>query len=157
MKLVINKCFGGFGLSQRGIRRWCELKGRPCFFFSHKRNASGNLMLGKFAPSTDETDSYVFTFDIPNPDEVIPSSDNWRTMTAEQRAESNRLWSQHSISACDIPRDDPDLVRVVEELGEEANGSCSKLSVVVIPDGVEWTVEEYDGNEHVAERHETWR
>jgi len=31
------------------------------------------------------------------------------------------------------------------------------LAIVEIPDDVEYTIEEYDGNEHVAEAHRTWR
>ena len=56
----------------------------------------------------------------------------------------------------DIPRDDPNLVAVVEELGEEANGDYARLRVVEIPDNVEWTIEKYDGQEHVAEAHQVW-
>ena len=55
-----------------------------------------------------------------------------------------------------IDRDDPVLVEVVEVLGEKANGSCADLKVVEIPDGIEWQLEEYDGNEWVAEAHRTW-
>lgn len=54
-------------------------------------------------------------------------------------------------------RTDPVLVRVVEELGEEANDSYSELKIVEIPDNVEWQIEEYDGAEWVAEKHRTWR
>jgi hypothetical protein len=53
-------------------------------------------------------------------------------------------------------RSDEDLVAVVETLGSAANGSCANLKVVEIPDGVEWYIEEYDGREHIAERHRTW-
>jgi hypothetical protein len=53
-------------------------------------------------------------------------------------------------------RADEDLVAVVETLGGAANGSCANLKVVEIPDGVEWFINEYDGMEHVAERHRTW-
>ena len=54
-------------------------------------------------------------------------------------------------------RDNPIVVRVVEELGpQEASGFCADLKVVEIPDGVEFEVEEYDGNEWVAEKHRTW-
>ena len=53
-------------------------------------------------------------------------------------------------------RSDEDLVEVVETLGGAANGSYSNLKVVEIPDGVEWYIEEYDGREHIAERHRTW-
>ena len=57
---------------------------------------------------------------------------------------------------CEIPRDHPVLVRIVEEMGDAANGRFSELKVVEIPDDVNWYVEEYDGMEWVAERHRTW-
>lgn len=56
----------------------------------------------------------------------------------------------------DIPRDDPALIQVVQELGDAADGYCANLKIVEIPDGVEWQIEEYDGNEWVAEKHRTW-
>lgn len=55
----------------------------------------------------------------------------------------------------DIPRDCPVLVEMVEGGGVDSN--YSSLKVVEIPDGVNWYIEEYDGLEHVAERHRTWR
>jgi hypothetical protein len=57
----------------------------------------------------------------------------------------------------DIPRNDKDLVEIVESLGNLANGFCASLRIVEIPDGVEWHISEYDGIEHVAENHRTWR
>lgn len=64
----------------------------------------------------------------------------------------------HEIDLFDweIPRDDPALVRVVEELKERAGERYSDLKVVEIPDGVEWELCEYDGIEWVAEKHRTW-
>jgi hypothetical protein len=56
----------------------------------------------------------------------------------------------------DIPRDDAALIQVVEELGDAANGFAADLKIVDIPDGVDWYIEEYDGNEWVAEKHRTW-
>ena len=56
----------------------------------------------------------------------------------------------------DIPRDDAVLIRVVEELGDAANGFAADLKIVDIPDDVDWEIEEYDGNEWVAEKHRTW-
>ncbi len=53
-------------------------------------------------------------------------------------------------------RDHPLLVRVVDELGEAASDNIAKLKIVEIPDGVEWHIEEYDGNEWIAENHRTW-
>jgi len=56
----------------------------------------------------------------------------------------------------DIPRDCPDLVAMVEEGGTEVDGIYSELKVVDVPDDVNWFIHEYDGMEHVAERHRTW-
>ena len=56
----------------------------------------------------------------------------------------------------EIPRNDPDLVTVVEVLGESANGFAASLKIVEIPEDVDWYVEENDGREWVAEKHRTW-
>jgi len=50
----------------------------------------------------------------------------------------------------DIRRDDPFLVQVVEELGEEANTRFSDLRIRDLPDGTKYRIEEYDGNESVC-------
>jgi len=55
-----------------------------------------------------------------------------------------------------IPRDDEKLVRVVEELGEEANGHCAELKIIEIPADVAWKIEKTDGVEHVSAVHRTW-
>ena len=60
------------------------------------------------------------------------------------------------FSERDIKRDDPALVTVVEQLGEKADGPCAKLRVIEIPDNIEFEIQEYDGNEHIAERHRRW-
>jgi hypothetical protein len=57
---------------------------------------------------------------------------------------------------CEIPRDSRQLISVIANLGERASGPYARLKVVTIPDDVAWTIEEYDGNEWVAEVHRTW-
>lgn len=91
--IVINDCYGGFGLSDRAEKEYRILAG-------------------------------------------IPLDQEW--------------------SGREIPRDDAYLVRVVKELGMAANGPHANLKIVEIPGDVEWTVEEYDGVEWVAEKHRTW-
>jgi hypothetical protein len=91
-ELVINKCFGGFSLSDEACDKLSTLKRKP-----------------------------VGPYD-----------------------------------ACEWPRDDADLVKVVKDLGTKANGMCAKLKIVKIPDDVKWTIEDYDGLEHVAEEHRMW-
>lgn len=54
-------------------------------------------------------------------------------------------------------RSNPELVAAVEKLGpKRASGSMAQLAVVDIPDDVEFTIEEYDGIEWIAEAHRTW-
>lgn len=55
-------------------------------------------------------------------------------------------------------RSDQRLIAAIEKIGaKEASGSMASLRIVEIPDGVEWKIDNYDGNEHVAEKHRTWR
>ena len=56
----------------------------------------------------------------------------------------------------DIPRDDEALIKVVKTLKKKANGRCADLQIVKIPDDVEYEISEYDGLEHIAEKHRTW-
>lgn len=60
------------------------------------------------------------------------------------------------FSETEVPRDDKNLVRVVKTLGDAANGRFAKLKIVIIPANVSFTIEEYDGSEHIAEKHKTW-
>ncbi len=65
---------------------------------------------------------------------------------------NEKFWSDRNID-----RDDPALVRVVQELGESANGRYANLKIVEIPADVQWEIQEYDGLEWIAECHRTWR
>ena len=53
-------------------------------------------------------------------------------------------------------RADADLIAVIEEMGEASFGWAADLKIVEVPDNVDWYIHEYDGLEHVAERHRTW-
>lgn len=159
-KVVINACFGGFSLSPAAVRRLAEMEGRPCYFF--RRNVVGGK-IGRFLPITEAeaTDSMFWqAFDIPNPDSISDDS-RWHTMTMEERVAHNARYSAHALDSLEIARDDPRLIQIIEELGSGhrtgASGFCAHLRIIEIPDDVEWEIEEYDGNEHVAQKHETWR
>ncbi len=56
----------------------------------------------------------------------------------------------------DVSRDDPYLIKVINELGEKANNRFCTLKIVEVPADVDWYIEEYDGLEWVAEKHRTW-
>lgn len=57
-----------------------------------------------------------------------------------------------------VPRDDPLLLQVVDEIGlANASGAFANLAIVEIPDDVtEYMIEEYDGQEWVSEKHRRW-
>jgi hypothetical protein len=97
MKLVINQCYGGFGLAGEAIWAYAKAKGRE---IRHGRFFSGA------PPWLDEKK---------------------------------------------IPRNDPDLVEVLEVLGSDiASGPLADLSVEEIPDGTDWEIIEHDGLERVV-------
>lgn len=103
MKVVINSCYGGFGLSKEAQDLYCALM------------------------------------------EI-------------ETGEWNATWKFYSdFRECELKRNDPVLVAVVEYLDEDADGDCANLFIVDIPDDVEWHIAEYDGIEWVAENHRTWR
>ena len=56
-----------------------------------------------------------------------------------------------------IKRNDPLLIKIIEELGEKANGNYANLKIIEIPDDVEYEIEEYDGWEWISEKHRIWR
>lgn len=141
-KVVINTCYGGFGLSHEGILAYLGRRGvLPVWV--EKNDKFGGLI--------------PFTYYVVPPEQRIPGDpDNWHEMTLAERQAHNAAYSDTVFSDRDVARDDPDLVAVVEELGAKANGRHAELKVVDIPDDVNWYIEEYDGQEWVAERHRTW-
>jgi hypothetical protein len=56
----------------------------------------------------------------------------------------------------EVPRNDPDLIAVVEILKDKANSAHSELVIVDIPDDVEPELNEYDGWETFVEPHRSW-
>lgn len=150
-KIVINVCFGGFSLSPIAVKRLAELQGRDCYFFT-------SPLFGNYKQVTMEDCAEAFmwyAFDIPEPPKS-PCAKEWSDMTFEERRESDERYYSHCLSQRDIPRDDPLLIRVVEELGVLASDAYAELKIVEIPDGVEWVINDYDGNESLEEVHRSW-
>ena len=140
MKVVINSCFGGFGLSREAEVLYAKKKGFELFRYeqtkySHKDGYSEHVKVSSSCGSNFFSSTY--TKDLGESFRGYPGDEYY--------------WFSY-----DIKRDDPDLVAVVEELGEKSSGSCSRLKIVEIPDNVCWKISEYDGNEHIAETHQTW-
>ena len=80
------------------------------------------------------------------------SRDDTRRFGQEIKLANGAYWYDREIA-----RDDPVLVGLVREMGPEVNSNFSDLKVVKIPGNIEWTIDEYDGQEWVAEKHRIWR
>lgn len=119
MKVAINRCFGGFGLSDEAFERLLERKGIAFEKEDDAKSFGGSTYYKDGMCGTD--DGYLSYYEF-----------------------------------CE-DRSDPDLIAVIEELGERANGFAADIAIVEIPEGVKWHIHEYDGSEHVAEDHRTWR
>ncbi|WOF44330.1 hypothetical protein KNJ79_05205 [Sphingopyxis indica] len=135
-KIVVNRCYGGFGLSHEGMLAYARHKGLTVY---------PKPMLGY--------PSMLVYWIVPEP---IETPANWSVLPLGERQRINAEVQAARISKNDIQRDDPALVAAVEELGAAANGAFAKLEIVEIPDDVDWEIDEYDGREWVAEKHRTW-
>lgn len=143
-RVVINKCHGGFGLSEKAILHYLELQGINVW---PEPNTKFSSLLGP-----------TLWLVPPDADRVKDASpEEWASMSLAQRAAHNKKYSEQIFNDRDIARDDPYLAQTVLELGEEASGKHAELRVVEIPEEVEWTIEEYDGLEWIAEKHRTWK
>ncbi len=143
MKVVINNCYGGFGLSLKAQEEYLKLIGKEAYFYVQTKHSfrEGEEEHKKVTSSHSESlFTTVFTKDFGETYETISDKD----------------YEKYNFYYNDIERTDPNLVSVVESLGKEANGDCASLTIVEIPDGVSWTIDEYDGIEHIAEEHRTW-
>lgn len=104
-KIVYNSCYGGFGLSDKAIRRYFEIK-------------KWNLL--------------------------TKSSDLGKTYYKDSISEKN-MFRPHLLN-----RDDPTLVKVVEELKSRASASFSRLEIKEIKKGVRYRIDEHDGYESIV-------
>ncbi len=140
MKIVINSKHGGFQLSDEAILRYAELKGLKVWV---EQDAKFKSLTHHWTVPPEERMSF-------------PENAVWAALPMDERQALNKKYGSQQIYERDMDRDDPILVQVVEELGDRCRTQVSSPKVVEIPNDVEWTIEEYDGLEWVAEVHRTW-
>lgn len=133
MKVVINRCFGRFGLSTIAVKEYLKRKGLECFVYE-------DGIKNRYKRIDTDTQSIFVTYS---------TKDLGKTTVWEELKECY-------FNPRYINRSDDDLVWIVENLGEEANGQCANLKVVEIPYGIEYEISEYDGLEKIQEKHRSW-
>ena len=130
MKLVINSCYGGFHLSPKAFKRYLELKGKNAYFYKQTK-----------------IDEFTRIDDI----DAI-KSDLFTNCTTIDYGKVTNIYPSGTFKDRLIPRNDKHLIRVVEELGEEANTTVSRLTIVEIENGRWYKIDEYDGYESIEYR-----
>lgn len=137
-EVVINSCFGGFGLSPDAVKMYAKLKGFNIYPYVTDYKSKDFKKTIRW----NDGDGCLCIFYL--------KQDVGDNPTGKELNKAEWLHER------DIPRDDADLVKVVKTLKDKANTKFSNLKIVKIPNDVEFVIEEYDGNEHIAEKHKTW-
>jgi len=142
-KIVVNKDYGGFGLSRIGIEEYLKRKGKEAYFYDQTQYRFGNGT-DRFEKVKAEDEERHLTF-------FVFTKDYGEVFTEWPEGDNNGYFYDK-----DVERDDIDLIAIVEQLKEKSWGRFAKLEIVEIPDDVNWQIEEYDGLEWIAETHRTW-
>lgn len=82
---------------------------------------------------------------------IYPEKDSWCTYyyTSPPTGDKALDDERDCLYSSDMSRHDPFLVKVVEELGDKANGMCAKLRIYET-ESDRYIIEEYDGFESVV-------
>ena len=134
LKLVINKKYGGFGLSYKALKRYYELKYPEKKLYFYEANANNTTLKKVNEDCTDSIWHEIHDVDF---------GDSFDLNKVDQE-----LYNNSYVTDCEIKRSDPFLVQTVEELGKEADGPFAELKVVTI-DSDKYRICEYDGVEWV--------
>jgi hypothetical protein len=139
MKIVVNRCWGGFGLSHEATMLYAKLSGFKLYAFTEYRDAAGNLDFDRLVEWDGKGEK--------------PSLVHY----SKAKSRGGKIANESYFSDRDIPRDDPKLVEVVETLGSKrASSLMGELVVREIPDGTNWEIDDYDGMETIHEVHRSW-
>lgn len=147
MKVAINKCYGGFGLSVAAYEKLIEW-GIPVRKYIDQERDPETLL---YKPQPLNDGEVIFDRELTPPEADTFSELYWQYKGTS--ADQGRYWETWTSDN----RTHPLVIRVIEELGEAANGQHAELAIVEIPDGTEYEISDYDGIEHIAEAHRTWR
>jgi len=140
-QIVINDCYGGFGLSNLAYEKLIEWGVPVGKYIQEKR--------GKDGLYKDEPRNKNKIFDR----KLTPKGeDDFNDLYYKYPDAEDRYWD----TWIGDNRENPLLIKVVKELGKKASGKYANLKIVKIPFDVDYVIEEYDGWEHIAESHRIW-
>ena len=135
-KVILNKCFGGFGLSKEAYELYAKKKGISVFHYTQE-----NLKKEIYTYATDDNRTFDFYFTKDFGDNVYISDEDFK---------------KYFLNLDEKFREDKTLIEVVEELGEKANSMYSDLKIIEIPDDLEYVIDDYDGIETLHQKVKEW-
>lgn len=144
MKIILNKCYGGFDVSPAGYKLYAKKKGfepYPYVLMGDPYNIE-DYYYKKI--KWEEIDGYSVHY----------LKKDWGDKISrelfEEIADDDYFWINGTY------RTDSTLIEVVEELGQKASGPCGELRIVEIPDDLDYVIDEYDGYERLHQRVKEW-
>lgn len=130
-KVAYNACYGGFGLSAKAEKLlWEKKTGKEIFAYTHDYENNNYIKITDF----DQPGGFGYYYFTPN---------DYGDVLVEQYPEESTEFDVDRLA-----RHDKDLIAVIEELGDAANGPCSKLRIDEIHVPI-YRITEYDGYESV--------
>jgi hypothetical protein len=148
MKVVVNKCFGGFGISAVALKELVMRDAKCLRIMTPKHYYGGEKPMADKRWQVSWDRDFAQYIDLG--DGMMGHKQNFNIYKDGVLYDIKDTYEDSSV------RNDKDLVEVVEKLGELANGHCAELKIVEIPDGVEYDIDEYDGMETIHEKHRSW-
>lgn len=150
MKIVINRKFGGFSLSNISMIHLAKRKGIMVYPYLSRLNFDElpERMTTTFTRYHGETDE---SLKLLTQLELFRHDPELDTFTLQDRVDLDDYVEKYDPWNWD-PNDyrtDKDLIAIVTEDGKAANTRFSKLVIVDIPDGYDYEISEYDGIEQV--------
>lgn len=145
MKIAVNKCYGGFELSEKATLRMAELKGiKLAIYYEYMYfHNDGEVYTKYFKERQKDADNFSMAYYL-----IVDP----KKTELDELEMANYLTNEGSYYKSfyeDSSRVDSELIQTIEELGEEANSSYSNIKIVEIPDGSDFSINEYDGMETV--------
>ena len=137
MKIVLNGCYGGFGLSYEAMALYWYARCKDLYFYRDISVYNGY--------------SKVHKYERISLSDIQRSRNTWTGYiycTTEDQGAYLDHFPKHVVRDQDIDRTDPILVSVVETMGSKAaSGSFAKLYIEEIPNSTQYKIDEYDGME----------
>lgn len=149
IKVAINRCFGGFSISDEALKELVLLESDCLEAYTPKYYYGGDNPVrngrdwekewqndfAKYRDMGDGVKAHYSSFNV---------------------FYEGMLYDLKSSYENEKIRCHKDLISVIEKLGERANGICASIKIIKIPAGVDFHIEEYDGMETIHENHRSW-